>query len=82
MRHLKLESLARLVDESPDPREAAHLGDCAACRAELEALRVQTEVLATLPKLVPARDAWPELSRRLRAEGVIEGGSGPDRRRS
>lgn len=73
MRHLKLEALARLVDEAPDPQEAAHLKVCAPCRDELEALRLQTEVLATLPKMVPTRDAWPELSQRLRAEGLIEG---------
>ncbi|MFW5951674.1 MAG: hypothetical protein ACOCVZ_06130 [Gemmatimonadota bacterium] len=71
MQHLTLEALARLVDEAPDAHEGSHLAACEACRGELEALRRQTEALGTLPKILPAPDAWPEVSRRLRREGVV-----------
>lgn len=71
MRHLKLEELARLVDEASDPEETAHLEACEECRLELEAMREQTEALGTLPKLMPPPDAWPDLQERLRKEGVI-----------
>lgn len=74
MRHLKLEALARLVDEAPEPTEAAHLEACATCRDELEALRDQTASLAMLPALMPAPDAWPQLRERLGAEGLVRGG--------
>lgn len=74
MRHLKLETLARLVDEAPEPAEAAHLEACATCRDELEALRDQTASLATLPALMPTPDAWPQLRERLGAEGLVRGG--------
>ncbi len=71
MLHLTLEALARLVDEAPDVHEEAHLADCSVCREELVALRGQTEALSTLPKLMPPPDAWPALSDRLRAEGLV-----------
>lgn len=71
MRHLKLEALARLVDEASDPEETAHLAACEECRLELEALREQTEALGTLPKLMPPPDAWPDLQERLRKEGLV-----------
>ncbi len=73
MLHLTLEALARLVDEAPDAREEAHLAECSSCQRELEALRGQTEALSTLPKLMPPPDAWPALSDRLRAEGLVRG---------
>lgn len=74
MRHLRLEALARLVDEAPDAHEEAHLAACGACREELEALRGQTEALGTLPKIMPPPDSWPDLHSRLRAEGLIRRG--------
>jgi hypothetical protein len=74
MLHLTLEALARLVDEAPEAHEEAHLADCAACRGELDALRGQTEALSTLPKLMPPPNAWPALSERLRAEGLVHAG--------
>lgn len=74
MRHLKLEALARLVDEASDPDETAHLAACEECRQELEALREQTEALGTLPKLMPPPDAWPEIQERLRREGLVRNG--------
>lgn len=75
MRHLTLETLARLVDDAPEAHEETHLGACEACRDELEALRAQSAALRTLPNVMPPPDAWPALRRRLRAEGVIRGGA-------
>lgn len=71
MSHLSLEDLARLVDEAPDPDEAAHLAACADCRLELEALQEQTRWLRELPPPVPRADGWGALEARLRSEGLI-----------
>jgi hypothetical protein len=71
MSHLKLEDLARLVDEAPDADDQAHLDRCEECRGELDALSRQTLALGALPDLTPAPDAWPELRARLRREGML-----------
>lgn len=71
MQHLTLETLARLVDEAPTPAERAHLESCAACRAELEALRTQTAALADLAPLAAPARAWPLLQARLQLEGLL-----------
>jgi hypothetical protein len=70
MSHLRLEALARLVDETPTPDEERHLAGCEDCRLELEAFRDQTAMLGTLPKMLPPPDAWPALRRRLAEEGL------------
>ncbi|HEX6037599.1 anti-sigma factor family protein [Longimicrobium sp.] len=50
-------------------RVAAHLDDCAACRALAEPLVVLTARLAALPRLAtPASDGWAALHARLVAE--------------
>lgn len=67
MSHLSLESLARLVDEPPEATEAEHLRTCAACRAELDALREQSAALAALPDPAPPADGWVRLEPRLPA---------------
>lgn len=72
MRHLTLETLARLVDEAPDTSEAEHLDTCAACRNDLAALRRDRAALGELPDLLPPpADAWPRLEERLRREGLL-----------
>lgn len=71
MQHLDLETLARLVDEAPEPHEAAHLRDCLACRRELAELREQTEALAGLGALQPPAGAWAALEARLVAEQLV-----------
>lgn len=71
MSHLKLEELARLVDEAPEVDEQAHLGECDVCRGELEALTEQRLALGALPDLAPPPDAWPALRSRLRQEGLV-----------
>ena len=71
MHHLNPETLARLVDETPDATESAHLAGCAECREELAALGEQTRCLAGLPDLEPPAASWHELERRLAREGVL-----------
>lgn len=71
MDHLSPETLARLVDEAPSPEERLHLAACAACAAELRALREQTEALADLPDLRPPVGDWEVLQARLVSEGLV-----------
>ena len=70
-RHLTLEALARLVDESPDGDEAVHLDTCTHCRRELDELRNQTQALAGLPAVRPGAAAWSVMEARLEAEGLL-----------
>jgi hypothetical protein len=72
MEHLTRESLARLVDESPQAEEARHLATCLVCASELEALRAQTRALASLPEIRPPMGDWEVLEARLRSEGLVE----------
>jgi hypothetical protein len=76
MSHLTLEDLARLVDDVPGAHEAAHLGTCALCRDELEAMREDVQALATLPDMATAPDGWAALETRLREEGLIRDAGG------
>ena len=71
MSHLNLETLARLIDESPDPTEAGHLDICAVCREELEALRADAAALHALPDPEPPIAAWIALDERLKREGLM-----------
>ena len=71
MDHLNLETLARLVDEPPEPAEAHHLRDCLVCRRELEAMRAQTSALAALADPEPRPGAWRALEAALAAEGLV-----------
>ena len=73
MRHLNPEDLARLVDEAPEPAEAAHLRECLVCRRELSEMRAQTDALASLAGAGPPPGAWADLESRLRDEGLIGG---------
>jgi hypothetical protein len=71
MPHLNPEDLARLVDESPTPAEAGHLGTCAACTESLAELRRQTAALAALPPLEAPAGEWKAIEARLNAEGLV-----------
>ena len=75
MQHLTAEALARLVDEPPEPGEAAHVRDCLFCRRELEEMRAQTGALAALDDFDPPPHGWVELEARLRAEGLVRDGA-------
>jgi hypothetical protein len=71
MSHLNIETLARLVDESADSHEAAHLEDCDECRSELEGLKVDAAALAQLPEIQPPERQWRAIQQRLIAEGLL-----------
>jgi hypothetical protein len=71
MEHLSLETLSRLVDESPTAAESAHLERCGRCAGELGALRAQTTALGALPDLRPSRGDWDGLEARLVSEGLV-----------
>jgi hypothetical protein len=71
MEHLNSETLSRLVDEKPAPEERAHLDRCEACKAELQALRVQTSALRSLPDLRPPVGDWEVIQARLVSEGLV-----------
>lgn len=71
MSHLTLETLARLIDESPDPTETGHLDICEQCRAELEALRADSAALHALPDPEPSVAQWVRLEQRLEREGLM-----------
>ncbi|CAN5824839.1 MAG: hypothetical protein H0U67_16545 [Gemmatimonadetes bacterium] len=71
MSHLKLEELARCVEEEPTSFEAAHLASCSHCSGELEELREMTRALARLPIHTPPRSQWPVLRSKMMTEGLL-----------
>lgn len=71
MSHLNLETIARLVEDEPNPIEAAHLASCTECRTELDAMIEDVHALAMLPDMAAAPDNWDALERRLTSEGLI-----------
>jgi hypothetical protein len=72
MEHLSADTLSRLVDEQPAPEERAHLERCVLCRAELQALKVQTSALRSLPDLRPPVGDWEVIQARLVSEGLVK----------
>lgn len=74
MSHLNAETLARLVDEAPAALEAAHLAECEACSAELDAMRGDVHALGSLGDVEPPAHAWDELHTRLATEGLLRSG--------
>jgi hypothetical protein len=71
MSHLSLETLARLLDETPTPAEQAHLDGCDRCRTEWLGLRRQTRRLGDLPEAQPPARAWTLLEARLLDESLV-----------
>lgn len=71
MSHLNLETLARLIDDTPDPTEAAHLDNCQQCRDELEGMRVDVTALQMLPDVEVPIVQWVRLEERLEREGLM-----------
>lgn len=71
MSHLTLETLARLIDESPDPTEMGHLDICEQCRDDLEAMRADVIALQALPDMQPSQAQWIRLEQRLEREGLM-----------
>jgi hypothetical protein len=71
MSHLNLETLARLIDDTPDPTEAGHLDNCRRCRDELESMRADVAALNALPDVEPPIVQWVRLEQRLEHEGLM-----------
>jgi hypothetical protein len=71
MSHLTLETLARLIDDAPDPTETGHLDICAQCREELEAMRADVSALHAMPDPEPSSAQWIRLEARLEREGLL-----------
>ncbi len=70
MEHLNTETLARLVDHAPRPEEAAHIAECGACSAELEAMRWQTDARRPLPEIRPLQGGWAGPDASVRPDGA------------
>lgn len=71
MTHLSMEALLSLREAGLEPGDAAareHLEGCPDCRAELDGLHQRVARLKALPALRPARDRWPQVAARVRAE--------------
>ena len=71
MEHLTSETLARLVDERPNPSEREHIHSCARCAQELRAFGLQSESLGELTAIRPPAGDWESLEARLVSEGLI-----------
>jgi hypothetical protein len=71
MSHLNLETLARLIDDAPDPTEAGHLDICPQCREDLESMRADVMALQRLPDAEPSVAQWIRLEQRLQREGLM-----------
>ena len=71
MTHPSLDQLLAAREPGLEPGVApvrAHLVSCPACQNELARLEQRSARLKALPALRPARDHWPALEQRLRAE--------------
>lgn len=71
MTHLSIETLLGLRGVGREPGDAAaweHLQGCDVCQAEMERLHQRVARLKALPPLRPARDRWPGIAARFRAE--------------
>jgi hypothetical protein len=71
MNHLTIETLVALREPGTEPGDATareHLQNCSACQIELERLHQRVARLKSLPALHPARDQWPRVAARVRAE--------------
>ena len=71
MEHLTQDTLARLVDERPNPDEREHIKTCHRCAEALRAFRLQSEALGGLPALRPPPGDWESLEARLVSEGLV-----------
>src|SRR3989442_7713308 len=56
--HCTMEDLVAVRDGEGSTGARRHLEDCAACRAELDALYQRVAQLKALPALRPPRDRW------------------------
>ncbi len=59
LRHCTMTELLEVRDGHGSAAARAHVGECAACRAELDRLHLRMAALKALPPLTPPRDRWP-----------------------
>jgi hypothetical protein len=72
MQHLTPERIAALADEPATLAERAHLGECAACNAELAAAqRLVRMALTDIPAIERPITTWSSLGPALESEGLI-----------
>lgn len=72
MQHLTAERIAALADEPATLAERAHLGECAACNAELAAAqRLVRMALTETPAIERPITTWSKLGPALESEGLI-----------
>ena len=71
MEHLTHDTLARLVDERPNPDEREHIKSCRCCAEALRAFRLQSDALGGLAALRPPPGDWESLEARLVSEGLV-----------
>src|SRR5712692_1133119 len=77
--HCTMDDLVAVRDGEGSAQVRRHLEDCAACRAELDALYQRVAQLKALPALRPPRDRWDMVRaglvatrrRRRRAWGTV-----------
>ena len=71
MTHLTMDQLLALREPGSEPGAAAareHVAACGQCAAELDRLHQRVARLRALPRLAPARNIWPAVEARRRAE--------------
>ena len=74
MMHCTMEDLLALEAGAASLWARRHLDECAACRAELEALYQRVAQLKALPVRRPARDRWPAVRDAVLAERRLRRG--------
>jgi hypothetical protein len=68
MIHCTTEDLLALKDHEGTAWARKHLGECAECRAEMDALHQRVASLKALSAVTPPRDRWPLVRDRVLAE--------------
>jgi hypothetical protein len=77
MSHLSTERLAELADEQPTLDERAHIAQCSACHADVEAYRSLRSLAGSQqPPAAMPLTRWETLVPRLRAEGLLPAARG------
>jgi hypothetical protein len=81
MQHLTAERIAALADEPATLAERAHLGECAACNAELAAAqRLVRMALTDTPAIERPLTTWSDLGPALESAGLIRAPMSHDER--
>jgi hypothetical protein len=76
MTHLSESEFVDLVEDTLDPRRAAHVETCASCREQADAFRAMLRRTADVDVPEPSPLFWDHLSNRVRAEVAADPGAG------